>query len=43
MHVEGQFAHNTETLEGDQVHKRVDQKADALPSTREQTHPEFPL
>ena len=30
MHVEGQFAHNTETVDGDSVHRRVDQKTDAL-------------
>ena len=30
MHVEGQFAHNAETVDGDTVHRRVDQKTDAL-------------
>ncbi len=30
MHVEGQFAHNAETVDGDAVHRRVDQKTDAL-------------
>ncbi len=30
MHVEGQFAPNAETVEGTQVHQRVDQKTDAL-------------
>ena len=32
MHVEGQFAHNAETVDGDAVHQRVDQKTDALAS-----------
>ena len=32
MHVEGQFAPNQYTLEGDAVHKRVDAKTDALAS-----------
>ena len=31
MHVEGQFEHNRDTLEGGQVHQRVDQKTDRLP------------
>lgn len=30
MHVEGQFAHNRDTADGDDVHKRVDQKTDRL-------------
>lgn len=30
MHVEGQFAHNAETVDGRNVHQRVDQKTDAL-------------
>jgi CRISP-associated protein Cas1 len=30
MHVEGQFAHNAETVDGETVHRRVDQKTDAL-------------
>ncbi|TVP98923.1 MAG: CRISPR-associated endonuclease Cas1 [Planctomycetaceae bacterium] len=30
MHVEGQFEHNRDTIEGLQVHKRVDQKTDRL-------------
>ena len=32
MHVEGQFAHSAETIEGIQVHQRVDKKTDALPA-----------
>ncbi len=32
MHVEGQFAHNRETVDGEAVHQRVDQKTDALVS-----------
>ena len=31
MHVEGQFERNAETIEGEGVHRRVDQKPDALP------------
>jgi CRISP-associated protein Cas1 len=31
MHVEGQFERNAETIEGDGVHRRVDQKTDPLP------------
>ena len=34
MYVEGQFAPNAETIEGDQVHARVDQKTDALPAAK---------
>ncbi len=30
MHVEGQFEHNRDTLDGGQVHQRVDQKTDRL-------------
>ncbi|MEX0819514.1 MAG: CRISPR-associated endonuclease Cas1, partial [Pirellulaceae bacterium] len=30
MHVEGQFEHNAETTDGDNVHRRVDEKTDAL-------------
>lgn len=32
MHVEGQFEHNAETIEGDAVHQRVDEQTDALVS-----------
>jgi len=32
MHVEGQFEHNRDTVEGLQVHSRVDQKTDRLKS-----------
>ena len=32
MHVEGQFAHNAETVDGTTVHQRVDQKTDAAKS-----------
>lgn len=31
MHVEGQFAHSAETVEGINVHRRVDRKTDPLP------------
>ena len=34
MHVEGQFAHNAETTEGGSVHRRVDEKTDALAMPR---------
>ena len=34
-HVEGVFVHNRETVEGAQLHKRVDAKQDALPSADE--------
>jgi len=37
MHVEGQFAHNAETIDGDAVHQRVDQKTDALASPQSPT------
>ncbi len=30
MHVEGQFEHNRDTLEGGEVHQRVDKKTDSL-------------
>ncbi|MDA1051741.1 MAG: CRISPR-associated endonuclease Cas1 [Planctomycetota bacterium] len=30
MHVEGQFAHNAETTDGETVHRRVDERTDAL-------------
>lgn len=32
MYVEGQFERNADTIEGDGVHRRVDQKTDALPA-----------
>ncbi len=32
MHVEGQFAHNAETVDGESVHRRVDKKTDAFPA-----------
>jgi len=34
MHVEGQFEHNAETTEGETVHRRVDEKTDALVAPR---------
>ncbi len=37
MHVEGQFAHNAETVEGESVHQRVDSRTDPLVSPSSQT------
>ena len=34
MHVEGQFEHNAETTDGDNVHRRVDVRTDALAAPR---------
>lgn len=34
MHVEGQFEPNAETVEGDAVHERVDDRTDALPAPK---------
>lgn len=34
MHVEGQFEHNTETTDGEHVHRRVDARTDALAAPR---------
>ena len=43
MHVEGQFAHNAETVDGDTVHRRVDQKTDALTPPVKSTQLELTL
>ena len=43
MHVEGQFAHNSETVDGDSVHRRVDKKTDALAAPAKPTQLALPL